>query len=73
MRKGIPEEWRTSTITPIYMGASTHLREHLHIQLLRYITYALNHCNPIVGLKKFSNIALRCALSPMGANIALLH
>ena len=39
--------------------------------LLRYLTYALNHCNPIV--KKFSDIALRCALSPMGANIALLR
>ena len=33
--------------------------------------YALNHCNPIV--KKLSNIDLRCALSPMGANIALLR
>ena len=43
----------------------------LHIKLLRYLTYALNHCNPIV--KKFSDIALRCALSPMGANIALFR
>ena len=47
------------------------LREHLNIKLLRYLTYALNHCNPIV--KKFSDIALGCALSPMGANIALLR
>ena len=53
------------------LGQQKNLREHLHIELLRYITYALNHCNPIV--KKFSNIALRCALSPMGANIALLR
>ena len=30
-----------------------------------------DHCNPIV--KKFSDIALRCALSRMGANIALLR
>ena len=43
----------------------------IHIQLLRYLTYALNHCNPIV--KKCSDIALRCALSPMGANIALFR
>ena len=49
------------------LGQQKDLREHLHIKLLRYIAY----CNPIV--KKFSNIALRCALSPMGANIALLR
>ena len=48
-----------------------YLREHLHITLLRYLTYALNHCNTIV--KKSSDIALRCALSPMGANITLLR
>ena len=35
-----------------------------------YLTYALNGDNPIV--RKFTNIALRCARSPMGANIALL-
>ena len=39
--------------------------------MLRYLTYALNHCNLVV--KKFSDIALRCALSPMGANIARLR
>ena len=37
--------------------------------MLRY--YALNHTNPIV--KKFAHIALRCARSPLGANIALLR
>ena len=39
--------------------------------LLRCLTHALNHCNRIV--KKFANIALRCARSPMGANIASLR
>ena len=53
------------------LGQQKDLREHLHIKLLHYITYALNHCKPIV--KKFSNIALRCALSPLCANIALLR
>ena len=48
-----------------------YFREHLYVKLLRYLTYALNHDNPIV--RKFTNIALRCARSPMGANIALLR
>ena len=52
------------------LGQQKDLREHLHIKLLRYLTYALNHCNPIV--KTCSDIALRCALSPMGANVARL-
>ena len=48
------------------------IREHLHIiKWLRYLTYALNHCKPIV--KKLANIALRYARSPMGVNIALLR
>ena len=41
-------------------------------KLLHYVCSNLvNHCNPIV--KKFANIALRCARSKMGANIALLR
>ena len=32
-----------------------YLREHLHI-LLRYLTYAINHCKSIA--KKFANIGL---------------
>ena len=53
------------------LGQQKHVREHLHVKLLRYLTHALNHDNPIV--RKFTNIALRCARSPMGANIALLR
>ena len=41
-------------------------------KLLRYLTYALNHCNHII-VKKCSDIALRCALSPMGAHIVVLR
>ena len=52
-------------------SGSRNTMEHLHVKLLRYLTYALNRDNPIVG--KFTNIALRCARSPMGANIALLR
>ena len=43
-----------------------HVREHLQVKLLRYLTYVLNHDNPIV--RKFTNIALS-----LGANIALLR
>ena len=53
------------------LGQQKHIREHLHVKLLRYLTYALNHDNPIV--RKFTNIELRCARSPMEANIALLR
>ena len=71
MRRILRIPYRSHRWLLAQLGQQKNLREHLHIKLLRYITYALNHCNPIV--KKFSNIALRCALSPMGANIALLR
>ena len=47
------------------LGQQKHIREHVNIQLL------LNHDNPIV--RKFTNIALRCARSPMCANTAHLR
>ena len=61
MRRILRIPYRSHRWLVAQLGQQKNLREHLHIQLLRYITYALNHCNPIV--KKFSNIALRCALS----------
>ena len=59
------------TVHVFALAVLKDIREHLHIKLLRYLTYALNHYNPIVS--QFANIALRCSRSPMGANIALLH
>ena len=71
MRRILRIPYRSHRWLLAQLGQQKYLTEHIHIQLLRYLTYALNHCNPIV--KKFSDIALRCALSPMGANIALLR
>ena len=71
MRRILRIPYRSHRWLLAQLGQQKDLREHLHIKLLRYLTYALNHCNPIV--KTFSDIALRCALSPMGANIALLR
>ena len=51
------------------LGQQRNLREHLHLKLLRYLTYAINHCNA----KMFAHIALGCARSPTGANIALVR
>ena len=50
------------------LGQQKDLREHLRLKWLRYLTYALNHCKPIV--KKLANVVLRCARSPVAANIA---
>ena len=69
MRRILRISYRSHRWLLAQLGQQKDLREHLHIKLLRYLTYASNHCNPIV--KTFSDIALRCALSPMGANIAL--
>ena len=71
MRRILRIPYRSHRWMRAQLGQQKDLGEHLHITLLRYLTYALNHCNPIV--KNFSDIALRCALSPMGANIALLR
>ena len=60
MRRILRIPYRSHRWLLAQLGQQKNLREHLHIKLLRYI-------------KKFSNIALRCALSPMGANIALLR
>ena len=71
MRRILRIPYRSYTWLLAQLGQQKHVREHLHIKLLRYLTHALNHDNPIV--RKFTNIALRCARSPMGANIALLR
>ena len=71
MRRILRIPYRSHRWLLAQLGQQKHIREHLHVKLLRYLTYALNHDNPIV--RKFTNIALRCARSPMGANIALLR
>ena len=65
MRRILRIQYRSHIWLLAQLGQQKYLREHLHIKLLRY------HCNHII--KKCSDIALRCALSPMGANIALLR
>ena len=52
MRRILRIPYRSHRWLLAQLGQQKNLREHLHIQFLRYITYALNHCNPIV--KKFS-------------------
>ena len=71
MRRILRIPYRSHRWLLAQLGQQKHIREHLHVKLLCYLTYALNHDNPIV--RKFTNIALRCARSPMGANIALLR
>ena len=72
MRRILRIPYRSHRWLLAQLGQQKDLREHLRIKLLRYLTYALNHCNPIV--KKCSDIALRrCALSHMGANMLLLR
>ena len=71
MRRIVRIPYRSHTWMLAQLGQQKDRREHLHVKLLRYLTYALNYCNPIV--KKFAHIALRCPRSPMGANIALLR
>ena len=71
MRRILRIPYRSHRWLLAQLGQQKHIMEHLHVKLLRYLTYALNHDNPIV--RKFTNIALRCARSPMGANIALLR
>ena len=71
MRRILRIPYRSHRWLMVQLGQQKDLREHLNVKLLRYLTYALNHCNPIVN--KFANIALRCARSPVGANIALLR
>ena len=71
MRRILRIPYRSHRWLLAQLGQQKDLSEHLHIKWLRHLTYALNHCNHIV--KKCSDIALRCALSPMGANIALLR
>ena len=51
------------------LGQQRNFREHLHLKQLRYLTYAINHCN----VKMFAHITLGCVRSATGANIALLR
>ena len=71
MRRRLRIPYRSRRWLLDQLGQQKDLREYLHVTLLRYLTYALNHSDPIV--KKFAHIAIRCARTPMGANIALLR
>ena len=58
MRRILRIPYRSHRWLLAQLGQQKNLREHLHIKLLRYITYALNHCNPIVKKLVGANIAL---------------
>ena len=48
MRRILRIPYRSDRLLLAQLGQQKDIREHLHIKLLRYLTYALNHYNPIV-------------------------
>ena len=68
MRRILRIPYRSHRWLLAQLGQQKHNRNSYSCKI---VAYALNHDNPIV--RQFTNIALRCSRSPMGANIVPLR